>query len=229
MEEFVKVELCQPLDIRKKYTSENTFDFLKYSSFDWFSFSSKLFDRERKLYYIQLSRNSQFYCKKSCKTLIVGKDEPEINLLILSDPRNKKSLCKNFNFLCGCDTEKERVSLECEILLPKNLKESFEKSIELGFDGVIVQHDSEDERLRDGLMCQNLTLLISNHKLRCHNDKYPEKCYIVQYAKKNNSKIRKVLKTFPSVMEIDELLKLNSCEDVSFILFQMITSYLLKL
>ena len=52
--------------------------------------------------------------------------------------------------------------------------------------------------------------------------RYPQRCGVVKYVKKNNSRLQKIYSDIPTCDEIDQLLEHNSCEDISLVLYHIL-------
>lgn len=208
-------------------------------NFNWFMCSHRIFDDDDKMYYSSISPDVQFYCYESGKTMMARglskKEESnsqfEVNrakLLILSDPHNKKMLCRHFNYLCGCDSEKDILSKKCNLEQKSKLLKGAKKAVELGYDGVVIQHECTDSNLdvHDTFIYQNVTFIFKKGILESIGGESSDRCGIVKYSKRHNSCIREVVKDFPTCQEIDILLKDKDCSEVSKLLYDMIKKYI---
>jgi len=245
---FDIVQLYYPNEWRK-----NVSEFLpgeEPEHFDWFICSHRIFDDDNKMYYSSISPDSQFYCSATGKTLTSqkqgkiskrGKNSSSKNsssknsssskskLLILSDSHNKKMLCKHFGYMCGCDSDRDVLSTECELTTKSDaLIKGAKKAVKLGYDGVVIQHECLESELdvSDAILCQNATFVFKKGILAQTDSLHPNRCGIVKYSKKHNSCIRDVIPKFPTHKEIDELLQDNDCSVISATLYDIIKMYM---
>ena len=231
---FDIVQLYYPNELRKNISKLLPRE-ASVEKFNWFLCSYRIFDDDNKMYYSSISPDVQFYCCRSGKTMLArgisksgeNYSHPEINrakMLILSDPHNKKMLCKHFNYLCGCDSERDILSKECDLTSKLELLKGAKKAVEMGYDGVVIQHECLD--VSNTVICQNATFVFKKGILENIEGDYSDRCGIVKYSKRHNSCIREVINEFPTCQEIDSLLKDKDCSEVSKILYDMITKYM---
>jgi len=217
--EFIKVYLFYPKEWRKLIELDR-----KNTRFNWFLCS------QRKLkdgYFVaSVSPFAQFYCPFSG---MMYSAKSNSQLLILSDPHNKKKLISKG--LKICDSERDVLSTECELVRdPHEIYElaSYAQK-ELGLDGVVVQHDCldcEDKLIgSDCFLCNRVSFYFRDGTLQ-PTDK--EKCGMLCYAKTNNSCIRETLPEFPTTLEIDKLLSQFSDDIVRAVIYEELEKYFNK-
>jgi hypothetical protein len=209
--------------------------------FNWFLCSKRMFDEKKSLFYISVSPDVQFYNEVTGETLLARglKNPPKDNelvgstkrakLLILSDPHNKKTLCRNYGLLCGCDSDRDILSTECNLVTNKKLlRKCSRKAMELGFDGAVVKHDCSKKCLGcvDNPICENATFLFRKLPKILEPVTEPERCGIIRYSKKNNLCIRKLIPNFPTVEQINILLKKRGRTKLSQELLVLVHKYL---
>lgn len=219
--QFDKVRLLYPNEWRK------VLDEIDCESFNWFLCSKRSLDPETKLYYISVSQKVQFFCEKTGKTSVVD----SARLIILSDPHNKKRLCQMYECPVNCDSDRETLSTECELVVnDSHVKNIADKLVEIGFDGVVVKHDCIDKDLKKSghPVCQNVTFYFKEGVIRNLGEDDSERCRIVSYSKRNNSRIRNVIREFPSCLEIDQMLEIYPCTEISKMLNDYIILYMKK-
>lgn len=214
--------------------------------FNWFLCSKRAYDRKLNLYYVSISPDIQFYSEESGDTLLArglkrpNDDDPtkketkRARLLILSDPYNKKTMCREYGLLCGCDSNRDILSTECDLVNNISLMiKGAKKAVEIGFDGVVIRY----ECMRGGEcgadcgespICQNATFLFYKPYKILEIVKNPDRCWIVKYSKKHNLELRIIVPDFPTIDDINESLKKKNCKEVSKSLFLMINKYIEK-
>jgi hypothetical protein len=217
----------------------------KLEPFNWFICSYRMYDYENEMYYSSVSPDVHFYSSDTGKTLVAkglskrrmrnGTTEPKIirpKLLILSEPHNKKMLCKQFGYMCGCNSKRDVLSTDCHLTINSGeaLIKGAQYAIKLGYDGVVIQHDCIKSELdtSDAIICQNATFVFKKSILETIDESQSGRCGIVKYSKKHNSCIRKVIPKFPTVIEIDDLLEDNNCSVVSVIMYDIVKMYMKK-
>lgn len=202
------------------------------SSFNWFLCSSRQYDDSTKLHYISVSNHVQFFCPSTGKSLAArglssrgeGVETKNVSarLVILSDVSNKRVLCKKYDCGIGCDSNRDVLSTECELVVNiPHTKELAERIIsDYGFDGVVVRHDCVCDETHASPVCHEATFYFRDGILEDVDALSHERCGIIQYAKKHNTYIRRKVGEFPTNSEIDEMINHKSCRDVSKILYE---------
>lgn len=150
-------------------------------------------------------------------------------LLILSDPHNKKVLCKKYKVMCGCDSDRDILSTECDLVVnTKLLLNGASTAIKLGFDGAVVKHDCVKKCLDcvDNPICENATFLFLKNKKILEPVSTPERCGIIKYARAHNECIRKKVPEFPTVEEIKIKIQEEDCKKVSMELYSLMLKYI---
>jgi len=233
--EFNFVKLLYPNEWRKNISELG----VNPGIFNWFLCSKRLYDAQSDLYYILVSPDIQFFNEITGETLLArglkkqsSDDKKEVKrarLLILSEPHNKKVLCRKYGIMCGCDSEKDILSTDCDLVLNKRLiVKGARKSIDLGYDGAVIKHDCLDECLDcvDNPICQNATFVFKTSYKILEPVTEIERCGIVKYARRHNSYIRNKIKEFPSIEEIDRRSKSGECSKLSIDLASLINKYI---
>ena len=211
-------------------------------TFSWFLCSFRALDPETGLYYLSVSPDVQFYCPSTGKSLLprglstrgegVETKMVRPRLIVLSDPHNKKRLCSMYGCSVSCDSERNVLSPECELVTDRKAVKNLATKIvkDLRFDGVAVRHECLDIALDrpDMPVCQEATFYFKDGILEDLGGDWPARCGIIRYAKKNNSCIRKVIPEFPDCQEIEETLEGYPCSIVSYVLYEYITEYMRK-
>lgn len=186
--------------------------------FSWYVFAKKSYDVSTKLTYLEISHTSQFFCEKTGKSLLAtGLKDRKSRLVDISDPENRRVLCQLNSTACytKCDSDRYTLSNECECVVNlKHMKNIARYITTLGFDGIAVNHDCLDEVYHaEYPICQNATFIFRDNILK--NIPEGERCELVRYAKKYNSQLHSFDNSFPTCLEIDELLKNSSCSQTS--------------
>jgi len=231
--EFIKVYLYYPKRWQKISELKN-----KTLGFNWFVCSQRRLDKSG--YFVaSISPTVQFYCPFSgqmftASGLKAGEETKQAQLLILSDPRNKKRLLSE-GIDIGCDSEKEVLSSTCTAATnPHKIHEAAsyaQKS--LGLDGVVIRHDCLETSLskkEDNItivgpthfLCGEATFLFRDGILQPIKK---EECGILCYMKRHNTCIREVLPDFPTSDEIDILLEKFSDDVVRSLLYEDLEKY----
>jgi hypothetical protein len=247
--EFDIVGLVYPNEWRNNTEELYSKSKRKLEPFNWFICSYRMYDYENEMYYSSVSPDVHFYSSETGKTLTarggLSKREGEryrkpvvasvdrARLLILSDPHNKKMLCKQFGYMCGCNSKRDVLSTECHLTINSGeaLIKGAQYAIKLGYDGVVIQHDCMESDLdtSDAIICQNATFVFRKSILETMDESsQSDRCGIVKYSKKHNSCIRKVIPKFPTTREIDDLLEDNNCSIVSVIMYDIVKMYMKK-
>jgi hypothetical protein len=210
------------------------------SGFNWFLCSYRILDPDSNLYYIAISPDVQFFCPKTGKSLIarglskygegIETEKVRPRLIILSDPHNKRVLCKKYNCQLRCNSKRSTLSTECTLVVDKEHLIDMTRKIvhDLGFDGAAIRHECINSALDrpDMPVCQEATFVFKEGVLEDLGELWPARCGIIKFAKKNNSCIRKIINTFPTCSEIDETLEKYPCPIVSKVLYEYITDYM---
>jgi len=230
------VQVYYPNEWKKSLQGSGIIADEELETFNWFLCSQRIYDEKADLYYLNISTNVQFFCANTGKTLLARglskrgqkykkQENVRAKLIILSDAHNKKVLCRKYNYLCGCDSSKDILSRECDLVAKKEyLMKGLKKSVKLGFDGVVIQHvPGKNLGLLNCLICQNATFVFKKGVLEEVGKNFPDRCKLIKYAKKHNSEFRKINAKFPTCTQIDELLKENKCSHVSKILYDVLS------
>jgi hypothetical protein len=202
--------------------------------FNWFICSYRVYDDDNKMYYSSVSQTTgETLTSRGLSN--TGKrfpnyDNSRAKLLILSDPHNKKMLCKQFGYMCGCNSIRDVLSTRCHLTTNSNqsLIKGAKYALKLGYDGVVIQHDCVESELdtSDAIICQNATFVFKKNILKNIDPSYNDKCGIVKYSKKHNSCIRKVIPSFPTILEINDLLEDNNCSVVNMLMYDIVNLYI---
>ena len=211
---FEIVKLVYPNKWKKNVTLVNS-DVEKCQP-GWFLYSQRIYDKDKKLYYIIVSPSSQFYNENTGETFVFKNDEDELSskpkLIIANDSCNKSIISLKENNYSLDDTVK-----------------IFNKSLELGYDGIVLNNNSSSKGKSNSctdtkeLCCQDFTFVIKKDVLK--TNKISERCHLIKHMKRNNSKIRKSIPDFPTCSEIDQLLEDNRCSDVNVILSDILKKH----
>lgn len=218
--------------------------------FNWFLCSKRVYDKKLDLYYVNISPDVQFYSEVTGDTLLArglkkspsfndGGDDPtkketkRARLLILSDPHNKKTMCRDYGLLCGCDSDRDILSTECDLVNNISLMvKGAKKAVEIGFDGIVIRYECRNGKCGvdcgESPICQNATFLFYKPYNILEPIKNPDRCWIVKYSRKHNLELRMIIPDFPTIEEINESLKKKNCKEVSKSLFLMINKYIEK-
>lgn len=165
--------------------------------FNWFEFSSRVYDSNLELYYINLPSGIQFFCPNDGKTLMMKNKNSK--LLILNDKNNKLKF-KNLVY------EEQRAKMKTYLS-------------NLGFDGYVAITKYNSYANSNTPLLQRLQFMIINENLEELKENYPKKCFFVLYSKKFNSFLKNVILDFPSCSEIDQMYQDLGCSKTSLELY----------
>ena len=165
--------------------------------FNWFEFSSRVYDDKLELYYILLPPSIQFFCPNTGKTLMLKNERSKV--LILNDPNNKKKF-QNLVY------EEQRLKMKDYLL-------------KLGFDGYVVITKYNSYVNKNTPLLKRLQFMIINEYVQELKENYPKKCFFVLYSKKFNDFLKSIIPDFPNCDEIDNLYKKLGCSKASLQLY----------
>jgi hypothetical protein len=222
------VKLIYPNDWRRNVSDADR----QSCKFCWFMCSHRVLDEKTGLYYADISPNVQFFKEEtgesfSARGLSEGSVAIRPKLLILSDPHNKIKLCGTYGYMCGCDSKRDVLSRNCSLTKNKDvLFKGVEWALQNGYDGAVILHvDLGEHNSLINPVCQNATFIFKKGILKSVTSDNSQRCNIVKYSKKNNTYIRSILRMFPTCQEIEQLLKDNTCQQVSKLLYHLLVSY----
>lgn len=172
-------------------------------TFSWFLCSQRYQDKNS-LYVVEISGSAKFFDEDTGETFEIKKDNKVI-LIILDDPENKK--IPNFPDLSKRDAES------------KLLRLMREKS----YQGYAYLQKCESKYKEELVVCKEAVFWISEDVLRIPKR---DSSIIIDYARRNNECLRKVIPGFPSTREIDESLAVTSKKDVCKILYDDIREHM---
>lgn len=165
--------------------------------FNWFEFSTRVYDNDLELYYIYLPSNVQFFCPHDGKTLTLKNSKSKI--LILNDPNNKIKFKKLVY-------EEQRAKMKDYL---KNL----------GFNGYVVITEYNSYVNQNTPLLKRLQFMIINDNVEELKENYPKKCFFVLYSKKFNTFLKNIIPSFPSCDEIDRMYQNIGCSKTSLELY----------
>lgn len=177
--------------------------------FTWFLCSKKIYDKILNLHVIEVDDKAYFYCVNTGRTYRVA--NKHCRLLIVNDPENRDTLFKagfyNMEHITGNDT-------------PRLLKLAAYACQKLNLDGICFKICDAPLGLDNELVFKQGIFIF------CDNSITPStignRCQVVIYSKINNDILRYTLEHFPTIPEIDALLKDKKCSEVSRYLFDLI-------
>lgn len=222
MEDFRTVKMFYPNECRKSLAAIG----IDPGIFNWFVCGQRIYDALSGLYYLNVSNIIQFYEEDTGLTY-TAKGKQNVRLVILSDSYNKGVLCSRYGILCGCNSKRDVLSTECNLVSSKeNIRSNFALSRKMGFDGFVVKHDALKKKLNcyDNPVCQNATFHFEKTTLVPVEN--ASRCFMVNYSKKNNECIRATFPDFPSVSQIDEMVQREDCLSASKVLYSLFNTYI---
>ena len=178
--------------------------------FNWFMFGS-IYEDNIKLKYIELSPKIQLFSERTGKNYTTV----EHTKIILMDCLKNIKILKNNDVMIECNSKKEILSNECDIVNYPN--KILSKVLEMGYDGIVLRHECDQgDACVSECVAKDVIFFIKENNLNLTK----EECGFVTYAKKNNTAIREKYKNFPSYEDIEKNVQIYGCNVVNKALYE---------